>query len=114
VLRLARGSYRPKKPEGNWFLDEEKSGGILMDFMIHDYDYARWIAGEVESVFAQKIAADQTASVDYGLVILRHTGGALSHIAGSWAYPPPTAFRTGFEIAGMELDRILFGGYCSD
>ncbi|HLE14421.1 MAG TPA: Gfo/Idh/MocA family oxidoreductase, partial [Anaerolineales bacterium] len=55
VLRLTRGSYRPKKPEGNWFLDEEKSGGILMDLMIHDYDYARWIAGEVESVYARKI-----------------------------------------------------------
>jgi predicted dehydrogenase len=44
VIRLHRGSYRPKKPAGNWFLDEAKSGGILMDLMIHDYDYARWIA----------------------------------------------------------------------
>ena len=48
VIRLHRGSYRPKKPAGNWFLDEDKSGGILMDLMIHDYDYACWIAGEVE------------------------------------------------------------------
>ena len=55
VLRLSRGSYRPKKPAGNWFLDEAKSGGILMDLMIHDFDYARWIAGEVESVFAKKV-----------------------------------------------------------
>jgi predicted dehydrogenase len=102
VLRLSRGSYRPKKPEGNWFLDEAKSGGILMDFMIHDYDYARWIAGEVESVFARKIRANPTTQVDYGLVILRHAGGALSHIAGSWAYPPSVTFRTGFEIAGDE------------
>ena len=37
--------------------------------------------------------------MDYGLVILKHTGGALSHIAGAWAYPPPT-FRTHIEIAG--------------
>lgn len=100
VLRLARGSYRPKKPVGNWFLDEEKSGGILMDLMIHDFDYARWIAGEVASVFARKVsAAHAGASVDYGLVILKHLDGALSHIAGAWAYPPPT-FRTHIEIAG--------------
>ena len=52
---LTRGSYRPKKPAGNWFLDEVKSGGILMDLMIHDYDYARWIAGEVESVSARRV-----------------------------------------------------------
>jgi len=99
VLRLTRGSYRPKKTVGNWFLDEDKSGGILMDLMIHDYDYARWIAGNVASVYAKRVRREDAANVDYGLVILRHTSGALSHIAGAWAYPPPV-FRTGFELAG--------------
>ena len=100
VVRLSRGSFRPKKPVGNWFLDERKSGGILMDLMIHDYDYARWIAGEVESVYAKKVSlVHPEAGVDYGLAILRHRSGALSHIAGAWAYPPPT-FRTHIEIAG--------------
>lgn len=100
VIRLNRGSFRPKKPAGNWFLDESKSGGILMDLMIHDFDYARWIAGEVESVFAKKVTtANPNAPVDYGLAILKHRNGALTHIVGSWAYPPPT-FRTRVEIAG--------------
>ena len=100
VVRLHRGSYRPKKPAGNWFLDEVKSGGILMDLMIHDYDYARWVAGEVETVSARRVTEKHVeAPVDYGLVILSHRSGALSHIAGAWAYPPPT-FRTHLEIAG--------------
>ena len=100
VIRLHRGSYRPKKPAGNWFLDEEKSGGILMDLMIHDYDYACWVAGEVDSVSARRVTeVHPDAPVDYGLVILSHRSGALSHISGAWAYPPPT-FRTHLEIAG--------------
>lgn len=100
VLRLARGSYRPKKAAGNWFLDEAKSGGLLLDLMIHDFDYARWVAGEVESVFARSIGTQVAdAPVDYGMAILRHRGGALTHVTGAWAYPPPT-FRTGLEIAG--------------
>jgi predicted dehydrogenase len=100
VLRLHRGSYRPKKPVGNWFLDESKSGGILMDLMIHDYDYARWIAGNVQTVYARRVTTlHPQAPVDYGLAILTHKTGALSHIAGAWAYPPPT-FRTRLEIAG--------------
>jgi len=100
VIRLHRGSYRPKKPAGNWFLDEVKSGGILMDLMIHDYDYARWVAGEVETVSARRVTQlHPDAPVDYGLVILSHRSGTLSHIAGAWAYPPPT-FRTHLEIAG--------------
>lgn len=100
VVRLHRGSYRPKKPAGNWFLDETKSGGILMDLMIHDYDYARWVAGDVESVSARRVTEFYPdAPVDYGLVILSHRSGALSHVAGAWAYPAPT-FRTHLEIAG--------------
>ena len=100
VIRLTRGSFRPKKPVGNWFLDFEKSGGLMLDLMIHDFDYARWIAGEVESVFAKNVGgARPNAPVEYGLAILKHKSGALSHVAGAWAYPPPT-FRTGLEIAG--------------
>ncbi|HEX9333581.1 MAG TPA: Gfo/Idh/MocA family oxidoreductase, partial [Anaerolineales bacterium] len=76
LIRLHRGSYRPKKPSGNWFLDEAKSGGILMDLMIHDYDYARWLAGDVESVSARRVTElHPDAPVDYGLVILSHRSG---------------------------------------
>ncbi len=100
VLRLTRGTFRPKKPVDNWFTDFEKSGGMMFDLMIHDFDYARWIAGEVESVFAKNITSTQPdAPVDYGLVILKHRAGAISHVEGSWAYPPPL-FRTRLEIAG--------------
>ncbi len=100
TARYSRGSYRPKKPMGNWFLDEAKSGGILLDLMIHDLDYARWIGGEVESVLARKVSSVHPDSpIDYGLVILKHRSGAISQVAGAWAYPPPT-FRTGFEISG--------------
>ncbi len=100
IIRLSRGSYRPKKPVGNWFLDEEKSGGIMLDLMIHDFDYARWVGGEVESVYARKVSTHHSgAAIDYGMAILKHSSGALSHISGAWAYPPPT-FRTSLEIAG--------------
>jgi predicted dehydrogenase len=100
VVRLTRASYRPKKPIGNWFLDFEKSGGMMLDLMIHDFDYARWICGEVESVFAKNVSTTHPgATTEYGIALLKHTSGALTHVVGGWLYPPPT-FRTAFEIAG--------------
>ena len=100
VVRLTRGTFQPKKAEDNWFVDYEKSGGMMLDLMIHDFDYARWVAGEVESVYAKKVSSSHPgAPVDHGLAILTHAGGAISHVEGSWAYPPPL-FRTRFEIAG--------------
>lgn len=94
VLRLARCGFRPRRPTDNWFVDEAKSGGLILDLMIHDFDYARWIAGEVERVYCRL-----TPPGDYALAVLTHRSGALTHIAGAWAYPPPT-FRTRLEIAG--------------
>ena len=100
VLRLTRGTFQPKKAVDNWFVDFQKSGGMILDLMIHDLDYARWVAGEVETVFAKKISSSNPDSnVDHGLAILKHRNGTISHVEGSWAYPPPL-FRTRFEIAG--------------
>ena len=99
VIRLRRGTFQPKGTAGNWFMDVAKSGGMMLDLMIHDFDYARWVAGEVATVYAKKISSQQpSAGVDHGLVILTHRNGTLTHVEGSWAYPPPL-FRTQLEIA---------------
>lgn len=92
VIRLSRETFQPKKAADNWFVDLEKSGGMVLDLMIHDLDYARWVAGPITQVFAKSTGA-------HALAILTHASGTISHVAGSWAYPPPT-FRTAFEIAG--------------
>lgn len=101
VVRLTRASFKPMADQPtSWFHDPAKSGGMMMDLMIHDYDYARWVAGEVETVYAKNIRGRwPNAPADYALVVLRHTSGALSHIEGGWVYPKPI-FRTALEIAG--------------
>jgi len=99
VLHLGRKSFHPKKAADNWFLNEEKSGGMIQDLMIHDFDYARWIAGDVERVFAKSIhGSGHNVPGNHALAILTHKNGTISHIEGSWAYPPPN-FKTEFEIA---------------
>jgi len=100
VVRLTRAAFQPKLAADNWFLDLNKSGGMMLDLMVHDFDYARWVAGEVESVFAKSVrSATPDAPNDYAIAILRHSNGAISNVEGGWAYPPPM-FRTALEIAG--------------
>jgi predicted dehydrogenase len=99
VIRLKRSGFQPRRPN-NWFLDYARSGGLLLDLMIHDFDYARWVGGDVVSVFAKTVRSqDPGAKGDYGQAILRHESGAISHVEGAWAYPPPM-FQTALEIAG--------------
>ncbi len=102
IIRLTRCSFKPQAdhPE-SWFHDPAYSGGVMLDLMIHDFDYARWIGGEVTRVFARHVGARAGSRGDYALITLHHANGAISHIEGGWAYPSPM-FRTALEIAGSD------------
>lgn len=100
VVRLTRCGFKPGWSSDGWLTDPVRSGGILLDLMIHDYDYARWVAGDVVSVYTRNVLGrNPDAPEDYAITILRHASGAISNIEGGWAYPQPF-FRTAFEIAG--------------
>lgn len=100
VLRFARSTYRPRGRDDDWFADPTRSGGLLLDLMVHDIDQARWMAGEVATVYARSLAVERPdVGADHCLALLTHRDGALSHLEASWAYPVPV-FRTRFEVAG--------------
>ncbi|MGO1285168.1 MAG: Gfo/Idh/MocA family protein [Brachybacterium sp.] len=96
VLRFERtGSL----PDRSWYADEELSGGIVMDQMIHDIDQALWMAGPVQKVYAQQAIASSDSTVRTAHVVLTHRSGAISHCRGFWG-PVGTKFRYTFDLAG--------------
>jgi predicted dehydrogenase len=96
VVRLRRGGSNPGDGAKKWFAQEYLSGGVILDLMVHDIDYARWIGGDVERVYCRRFLG---TGGDYALVTLRYKSGAMAHLEGSWVYPTGM-FRTGFDIAG--------------
>lgn len=101
VMRFKRMGYQPTGDE-SWFSNEARSGGMVVDLMIHDFDYARWLGGEVKQVYAKSVRHNNPdASGDYALANLKFQNGTMALIEGGWIYPPGT-FRTGFDIAGSE------------
>lgn len=83
------GELRP------WFKAADKSGGVMIDLMIHDIDFMRWAIGEVTSVFALNRCDEER---DYALITLLFENGAAANLEGFWGYPG--AFQTSAEIAG--------------
>lgn len=94
--RLSRGGRQPIGSE-KWFTDHNRSGGVLLDLAIHDFDWLRWTLGEVESVYSQSVS-ENTRKGDYALTILKFKAGAIAHVESSWL--DPGGFRTSFEISG--------------
>jgi predicted dehydrogenase len=99
VQRFLRAGSAPAAP---WFSQKELSGGLVMDQMIHDLDFARWNAGEVTQVYATEspsLRKDGTPEPLTAQVILTHESGTVSYVNGVWSRDP-IAFQTRFEVAG--------------
>jgi predicted dehydrogenase len=97
----------PPPPIGSWFLDDRLSGGVLCDLLIHDIDYAMWLAGDITKVEARR---DGEGQLQYGYINLEHAGGVRSRIEGGWVASPP-GLQTTINITGSrERLQILPGG----
>ncbi|KYH24484.1 D-xylose 1-dehydrogenase (NADP(+)) 2 [Halalkalicoccus paucihalophilus] len=96
-IRTLRQS--PFEERSDWFADDVKSGGVLLDLAIHDFDFLRWTIGEIERVFARRRRWD---AHEYALATVRFENGAVGHVDARWPRRPDLPFATRFEIAGDE------------
>jgi myo-inositol 2-dehydrogenase/D-chiro-inositol 1-dehydrogenase len=100
---LLRLSTRDMEPPGFEFL--ATSGGMFIDVGLHDFDEARWLAGEVEEVSALGTAVSdprfaEIGDVDVSLITLRFANGALGVIDNSRV--SGYGFECSAEVMGSE------------
>jgi predicted dehydrogenase len=80
-------------PDWNeWMLDPAKSGGVLVDMMIHDFDIVAAVLGPARRVRASSAAGDKHFEL-----LLDHDGGP-SAVEGSHAMPPSYPFTAGLRV----------------
>ncbi len=96
VARTSRGSVHP----GRWFAEVKARGGVILDLLVHDFDWLRWCFGRVKRVYARGLAEKKALNTDYALVTLRFESGVIAHVEGSWARPD--GFVVDVEVAGTE------------
>jgi UDP-N-acetylglucosamine 3-dehydrogenase len=102
TLHTERFSSPPRYGSNSWFGDKKQSGGVLLDMAIHDFDYLRWVVGEVDHVFARTTEWDDGHLNQHSSVLLRFKDGTVGHVEASWGYPEGSPFITSYEIAGDE------------
>ncbi len=102
TVGVARTSRRSPFLTGwnDWYADWRQSGGVLVDLVIHDFDFLRWCFGEVERVYARGVMGREYNRLDYALTTLRFEGGPIAHVEGHWGYPAP--FEYSIEVAGSK------------
>jgi len=104
-FKLRRLSPRPTWGcNGNWMLDDQLSGGAVLDLQIHDADFALYLFGQPEKIKS----------------FVNHSGGKYSSIVselgyndftvmteGSWDYPSSFPFEMSY-IAAFEKATVVF------
>ena len=104
AVRMRRGGRSPKGTD-LWFHDHERSGGILLDLAVHDFDWLLWTIGDVESVFSRSVRLGKTVAGaemdgDHALTTLKFVNGCVGHVETTWL--DPSGFRTTLEVCGSE------------
>ena len=80
-------------PDWNeWMLDPAKSGGVLVDMMVHDFDILNAVLGPARSVVARRAAGDR-----HFQMLLEHPGGN-GAIEGSHAMPGSYPFTANLRV----------------
>ncbi|MEN6357388.1 MAG: Gfo/Idh/MocA family oxidoreductase [Armatimonadota bacterium] len=98
-IRNVRSGAHPRDPE-SWYSDYKKSGGVVLDLIIHDFDWLRWCFGKVRRVYARGLVDSKVPLTDYALVTIRFESGVIAHVEGGWARP--SGFITSVEAAGTK------------
>lgn len=78
-------------------------GGTLLDFGAHLVDQALTLLGPAESVYAESRQRDSGLDDDV-FVALRHAGGAISHLWGSWSQQ---AHGPRFRVTGTAASFVV-------
>ncbi|MDI6783752.1 MAG: Gfo/Idh/MocA family oxidoreductase [bacterium] len=99
VVRTSRMGAFPRGTN-DWYANVEMSGGVVLDTIIHDFDWLNWCFGEPKRVFARGLVEQGYDHLDYALVVIRYKSGVIAHVEGSWAQP--SGFTVKVEATGSK------------
>jgi predicted dehydrogenase len=93
TVRAERLSATPGP--SSWWHDEAKSGGVVVDFAIHDFDQLNLFLGRPLSVAARRARTDGPIEVTVDF-----EGGGMGRVASFMGLPPEFPFASSIEVLG--------------
>ncbi|MBM7551586.1 Gfo/Idh/MocA family protein [Thalassobacillus pellis] len=99
IVRLSRSVHYPSLIGQDWYKDEQKSGGLFLDFIIHDLDFIVWNFGKPEILSCHIISDENIKAVH---IVLQADGGPLITLDGTWSSVDRGGLRQRVEIDGSD------------
>jgi predicted dehydrogenase len=81
-------------PPGTWLSNRQISGGMALQYAMHDLDWQCWLGGEVAQVAAQEIHTNPAIDIEDNLwALLQFTNGGSGSVGVSWTARDPHTER---------------------
>jgi len=101
-----RLSAPPVGWNGSWFMDDSKSGGVVLDLHIHDLDYIQYLFGVPQKIQSTSSCLDNGVQ-GHVVSVLDYGDNRTVSATGSWIMPPSFGFKMGFDIV-LETGLLVF------
>jgi predicted dehydrogenase len=98
AVRATRLSAAASPDEARWLQDEERSGGLVVDFAIHDIDQANALLGAPRAVTALPLPGDGFGAPV--AVTIEYADGGIAQILATADLPAGTPFQTSLDVVG--------------
>ena len=90
----------------NWFLDEERSGGMALDLHIHDTDFVQYLFG-IPNAVSSFAAKDAKGGIKHIVSQYLYDDNKVVTAEGGWAMTPTFGFEMSFNIV-MEKATLVY------
>lgn len=91
-LSLKRLSGPPMYSSRDWLMDHTKSGGAHLDLHVHDVDYANFLLGKPNAIYA-KGTTGPSKGIDHIEATWDYGKDLIVSIEGGWAFPSKWPFE---------------------
>ena len=95
IFSARAGRFSSKPRPSTWWHDESKSGGVVVDFSIHDFDQLNLFLGRPLAVTARRGRPGGPIEV-----MVDYEGGGVGHVVGFMGMPAGFTFASTLDIVG--------------
>lgn len=95
LLSVHARRFSPKPTWATWLGDESQSGGMLVDFSIHDFDQLNLYLGEPIEVFAMQSVPTGPAEIT-----VKYRGGGMGHVQSFMNAAEGVPFTSTIDLLG--------------
>lgn len=96
----------------DWYFDEVKGGGPLIDGAVHNYDFGHYTFGGVRKVYASTMTfKSHISAIDTGSAIIEYNSGDQHIISWSWGLPGGSLGACVTDIIGPKGALVFPGSF---